>query len=373
MLIDVHAHASEISRCCKANSYEVLTAARDAFIDGIALTNHYAKKYINDGDPESFAKRYVDAYYNTKKLGDEMGMPVFFGIEISVEYQKYVHMLVYGVDTDFILQNPEIYDYSFEKLHKTVHESGGVLVGRVEEEFGKENIIVSGFVEGKYCEATPTTLTFTHETWDYMHKEIEKKHPGTKIVGWIHTHPDFGIFLSEYDKFIHKNFFSEENQIAYVVDPIQNEEGFYFWINEKIERCTGFFLYDKNGVAIDVTAMEEKEPETEVVQTGARLWIRDIVLAVLCVAVVLLFLANRSLRAEVQELKTEQQHFAQITEQNFRSVEQYFNYIFGGYTTVVPDSTTPEADSTTPEADSTETATAETEATTGTENANGEN
>ena len=128
MLIDVHAHASEISRCCKANSYEVLTAAREAGIDGIALTNHYAKKYIKDGDPAGFAKRYVEAYYNTKKLGEEMGMPVFFGIEVSVEYQNYVHMLVYGVDTDFILKNPEIYDYSLEKLSRTVHENGGVLV-----------------------------------------------------------------------------------------------------------------------------------------------------------------------------------------------------------------------------------------------------
>ena len=128
MLIDIHAHASEISRCCKANSYEVLTAAREAGIDGIALTNHYAKKYIKDGDPAGFAKRYVEAYYNTKKLGEEMGMPVFFGIEVSVEYQKFVHMLVYGVDTDFILKNPEIYDYSLQKLYETVHESGGVLV-----------------------------------------------------------------------------------------------------------------------------------------------------------------------------------------------------------------------------------------------------
>ncbi len=128
MLIDVHAHESEISTCCKASSHEVLTAARDAGIDGIVLVNHYAKKYIKDGDPSGFAKRYVEAYYKTKKLGDEMGMPVFFGIEITVEYQMYVHMLVYGVDTDFILRNPEIYDYSFEKLHKTVHESGGVLV-----------------------------------------------------------------------------------------------------------------------------------------------------------------------------------------------------------------------------------------------------
>jgi len=29
-----------------------------------------------------------------------------------------------------------------------------------------------------------------------------------KIVGWYHSHPGFGIFLSEYDLFIHRNFFT---------------------------------------------------------------------------------------------------------------------------------------------------------------------
>ena len=136
--------------------------------------------------------------------------------------------------------------------NKTTNESGGMLVGSIIEEFGKTNIVICGFVEAKYCEATPTTLKFTHETCDYVHKEIEKKYKGKKIVGWIHTHPDFGIFLSEYDKFIHQNFFNEDYQVAYVVDPIQNIEGFYFWINEKIEKCKGFYVYDKTGVNIDI-------------------------------------------------------------------------------------------------------------------------
>ena len=116
--------------------------------------------------------------------------------------------------------------------NKTTNESGGMLIGNVIEEFGKTNIIIQGFVEAKYSEGTPTTLKFTHETWEYVHSEIERRFENGQIVGWIHTHPDFGIFLSEYDKFIQDNFFKEENQIAYVVDPIQHIEGFYFWVNE---------------------------------------------------------------------------------------------------------------------------------------------
>ena len=90
---------------------------------------------------------------------------------------------------------------------KTKNESGGILAGNVIEEFGKTNIVIWGFIEAKFCQATPNTLTFTHETWEYCHKEMETKYPDKKIVGWIHTHPDFGIFLSEYDKFVQSNFF----------------------------------------------------------------------------------------------------------------------------------------------------------------------
>ena len=138
----------------------------------------------------------------------------------------------------------------YKKIHsftkdKTTNESGGVLVGNVVEEFGKVHIIIRGFIEAKYCEGTPTTLKFTHESWEYIHRNIDEKYPKYKIVGWIHTHPNFGIFLSEYDKFIQNNYFNEENQIAYVIDPIQNIEGFYFWINGNIEKCKGFYVFDK--------------------------------------------------------------------------------------------------------------------------------
>jgi len=50
-----------------------------------------------------------------------------------------------------------------------------------------------------------------------VHREIDKKHRDKKIVGWIHTHPDFGIFLSEYDKFIQQNFFGEADQEVFSV------------------------------------------------------------------------------------------------------------------------------------------------------------
>lgn len=192
--------------------------------------------------------------------------------------------------------------YKFTK-NKTKDESGGMLVGSVIEEFGKTNILISGFVEAKYSEGTPTTLTFTHDTWDYVHKEIEKKYKGKKIVGWIHTHPNFGLFLSEYDKFIQENFFKEDYQVAYVVDPIQNLEGFYFWINERLERCKGFYVYDKTGVKINVGVDKEKPEETK--RKNGFEW-KSLLIAILFVAVVFLMISNVSTNNQLERLEKEQ-------------------------------------------------------------------
>ena len=151
----------------------------------------------------------------------------------------------------YIMQSvyKEIHEFTKDKL--TV-ESGGMLMGYTIQANGKTNIIIDGFIEGKHSEGTPTTLKFTHETWDYVHKEADEHFPNDKIIGWIHTHPNFGIFLSNYDKFIHQNFFNDENQIAYVIDPIQHIEGFFFWINGQIEKCPGFYIYDEVGIEIEL-------------------------------------------------------------------------------------------------------------------------
>lgn len=188
-----------------------------------------------------------------------------------------------------------------------------MLIGTVIEEFGKTNIIVNGFVEAKYCEATPTTLKFTHETWEYVHKETEKKFSGQKIVGWIHTHPDFGIFLSEYDKFIQQNFFKEDYQIAYVIDPIRDIEGFYFWINGNIERCKGFYKFDKMGAKIEGN-VEPSDSDDEKVSLFN---FKNIIIVALVLCVMFLTFCNISQNREINSLKKQQDNLVFAVNQTY--------------------------------------------------------
>ncbi|AGF56589.1 proteasome lid subunit RPN8/RPN11/LysM repeat protein [Clostridium saccharoperbutylacetonicum] len=141
-----------------------------------------------------------------------------------------------------------------EKFSKadTTRERGGILIGDYAEVNNKKNVIISDFIEAKYTDATASTLTFTHETWNYIHNEHENLYPDKKILGWQHTHPSYGIFLSNYDIFIQENFFNLPWQIAYVVDPIAGTRGFFQWKNDKVEKTNSFYIFDDIGKKLEI-------------------------------------------------------------------------------------------------------------------------
>jgi hypothetical protein len=55
------------------------------------------------------------------------------------------------------------------------------------------------------------------------------------LVGWYHSHPGHGVFLSAYDQFIQNQFFPSEGQVAMVIDPQTGEEGLFVSRNGKIQ------------------------------------------------------------------------------------------------------------------------------------------
>lgn len=143
----------------------------------------------------------------------------------------------------------------------TTKEVGTIIIGDYSEELDKTHVIISDYIEAKYTESSASTLTFTHETWNYVYKEHDKKYPNKKIIGWQHTHPNYGIFLSNYDMFIQENFFNLPFQVAYVIDPIQNIRGFFQWKNGKVEKLKGFYIYDDIGKPIKIEQTKVKREE----------------------------------------------------------------------------------------------------------------
>ena len=78
-------------------------------------------------------------------------------------------------------------------LSDTRTELGSILLGQYCKSSGVTHVIISEYIEAKYTDASAATLTFTHDTWDYIHKEHARRYPDLKIIGWQHTHPNYGI------------------------------------------------------------------------------------------------------------------------------------------------------------------------------------
>lgn len=90
-------------------------------------------------------------------------------------------------------------------------------------------------------------VTFTQDTWEHIYKIKDRDYPDERIVGWYHSHPGFGVFLSDHDTFIHQNFFSSPQQVAWVYDPHSDEEGCFGWKGGRIERLGQFGFVDDRG------------------------------------------------------------------------------------------------------------------------------
>ncbi|HKE31022.1 MAG TPA: hypothetical protein VKD65_04800, partial [Candidatus Angelobacter sp.] len=108
-------------------------------------------------------------------------------------------------------------------------EVGGILIGDVYKDENGPFLEIIGAIVAKHTKNEGTQMTFTPETWMQVNQVKSGKYPDARMVGWYHTHPRFGIFLSDMDKFIHKHHFPQPWTTALVVDPVQKSEGFFVW------------------------------------------------------------------------------------------------------------------------------------------------
>lgn len=112
----------------------------------------------------------------------------------------------------------------------------GVFIGTVYENPQASFVYIENMIRGEASSGRSTAVTFTAETWQHIHRVMEEKYPGKRILAWYHTHPGFGIFLSEMDLFIQRHFFNAPWQMAFVFDPQSRESGMFAWRQAQVRR-----------------------------------------------------------------------------------------------------------------------------------------
>ena len=146
----------------------------------------------------------------------------------------------------------------------------GVLIGE------KRNGVVEvrASIEALNATQAGTHVTFTQDAWETIYKVKDEIYPDERIVGWYHSHPGFGVFLSEHDTFIHRNFFSSPDQVAWVYDPHTDEEGCFGWVDGDIHRISSFSIVDNNGDGVERTPKQTgvrwRKPKKRIRRIGRR-------------------------------------------------------------------------------------------------------
>lgn len=134
-------------------------------------------------------------------------------------------------------------------------EVGGILAGRIYD--GRAHVELA--IPALRAEGHRTNVTFTHEVWDDVLASLDRDHPELRIVGWYHSHPGFGIFLSEYDEFIQNNFFAADGMVALVIDPHDGTSGWFATRRGRTIRLDG-----------DEPIREPQDRPTRAVPSGAK-------------------------------------------------------------------------------------------------------
>ena len=105
---ETHLHTYPVSKCAKATVRENLEFYKELGYDGVFITNHFIDGNINIDINATYEEKinfYFSDYEEALKMSEEIGIKVFSGVELSY---KGTDFLVYGLDKEWFLNNPQI-------------------------------------------------------------------------------------------------------------------------------------------------------------------------------------------------------------------------------------------------------------------------
>lgn len=133
-------------------------------------------------------------------------------------------------------------------LKDTINEMGGVLVGNIYSDKRIDDDFLYVDVKDIYPVArvgVKKKFSFTEEELENLKGEIKEKHPDSSIVGWYHSHPGWGVDLSEDDQDTHMSFFGHKWNVLLVVESVAKDFSIYVTDEEeqKAIKSKGYVIY----------------------------------------------------------------------------------------------------------------------------------
>lgn len=124
-----------------------------------------------------------------------------------------------------------------------LREQAGILCGQAYQSDKQRYVVIESAIAADTL-GDAGHFRFHEDSWQHLWESLNDSH---NIIGWYHTHPGMGIFLSATDLRTQQLYFSSPWQIATVIDPISREIGiFYGLLGMRLEEDSCFTYSYKN-------------------------------------------------------------------------------------------------------------------------------
>lgn len=128
-LYETHLHTAGVSRCAISRGSDYIAGYKEMGYSGIIVTDHFyhGNSALSKKLPwEEWVNRFYQGYEDAKEEGERRDFDVFFGWEET--FDGCDDYLVYGLGKDWLLDHPEIRDWTRGEQYRAVKEAGGCVV-----------------------------------------------------------------------------------------------------------------------------------------------------------------------------------------------------------------------------------------------------
>ena len=122
---EMHCHTGRVSLCAETEPKELVKMYADLGYSGLVLTDHYSpmtfwcRKIFT---AEKMAEFYLSSYRELKNCGGD-GFTVLLGVELR-HFGTANDYLIYGVEEDWLLRQPNMLAWSERTAYKRLHAAG---------------------------------------------------------------------------------------------------------------------------------------------------------------------------------------------------------------------------------------------------------
>jgi proteasome lid subunit RPN8/RPN11 len=126
----------------------------------------------------------------------------------------------------------------FAEMQKEVM---GLLLGWIYKNGGKEYSIVKDVVTTD-LESSSVHVRFDRNAFEKLFVSLEEVGFNYLVVGWYHSHPGYGCFMSSTDVYTQRSLFKSSWHTAIVIDPV-NKEIKAFYLDGRAIKTRNFAIY----------------------------------------------------------------------------------------------------------------------------------